>query len=448
VAATANTSPLICPLLFNQHNTASDTIHEAAAMIPSDYTYTCVERFLKYVTYDTQSDETSNTFPSTEKQKVLGADLVAELHAMGLHDATMDEYGYVMATISANTDKTDVPVIGFIAHMDTSPDVSGADVSAVIHENYNGGDIILPADTSVVIRVSENPHLADKVGETIITADGRTLLGADNKSGIAEIFDAAHFLLTHSEVRHGTVRICITPDEEIGQGTKYFDVNKFGARFAYTVDGEQAGSIENETFCADSMTVTFHGVSTHPGFAKDKLLNAIKIAAHFLEKLPKERLSPETTEKKEGYVHPHVINGGIETVTIKFLLRAFTTEELREQEQLLRTLVEETLTGFPKGKADITVDESYRNMRYVLDKYPEMLDIAREAMQRIGLTPEIGSIRGGTDGARLSYMGLPCPNIFAGEHSFHSKTEWISVQDMHKAVQTIVAIAALFEEKA
>lgn len=416
-------------------------------MIPSDYQYTCLSRFLKYVSYDTQSDEHSETFPSTGKQKILGADLVNELLALGLQDAEMDAYGYVTATIPANTDKDDVPVIGFIAHMDTSPDVSGADVQPILHEHYNGKDIVLPADDRIVITVADNPALADKVGETIITADGRTLLGADNKAGIAEIFDAAHFLLTHPEVRHGSIRICITPDEEIGQGTKYFDVEKFGATYAYTVDGEQLGTIENETFCADSLTVTFEGVSIHPGFAKGKLLNSVKIAARFLEKLPQASLSPETTEKQEGYVHPHGISGGVEQTSVKFLLRAFTTEELREQEALLRRLVDETMEDVPAGSASVTVEESYRNMRYVLDKHPEVLEIASEAMKRIGLTPRIGSIRGGTDGARLSYMGLPCPNIFAGEHSFHSKREWASLQDMEKAVQTIVMIAALYEER-
>ena len=414
-------------------------------MIPSDYQYTCVERFLKYVTYDTQSDETSGTFPSTLKQKILGADLAAELQAMGLTDAAMDEFGYVMATIPSNSGKADVPVIGFIAHMDTSPDVSGANVKPVLHEQYSGRDIVLPADPSIVITVADNPHLAEKLGETIITSDGTTLLGADNKSGIAEIFDAAQCLLAHPEIKHGTIRLCVTPDEEIGQGTKYFDVQKFGATFAYTVDGEQLGSIENETFCADSLSVTFNGVSIHPGFAKDKLVNSVKMASRFIEKLPKDAMSPETTEKQEGYVHPHGITGGIEQTTVKFLLRAFTTEELREQEAYLKRLVSETLSEFPKGDATVTVDESYRNMRYILDQHPQVLDVAKEAMERIGLRPEIGSIRGGTDGARLSYMGLPCPNIFAGEHSFHSKREWISVQDMYKAVQTIIAIAVVCE---
>ncbi|MBI5646130.1 MAG: peptidase T [Ignavibacteriae bacterium] len=417
-------------------------------MIPTDLTFTCVDRFLKYVKYDTQSSETSETFPSTLKQLILGEELVKELREMGLEDADMDEHGYVMATIPATTDKPDIPIIGFIAHMDTSPEVSGENVKPVLHENYDGNDIVLPADPSIVITVEDNPELAHKKGETIITADGTTLLGADNKSGIAEIFDAAHYFITHPEIEHGTIRICITPDEEVGQGTKYFDVARFGAAYAYTIDGEQLGSIENETFCADSMTVIFKGVNIHPGFAKGKMVNSIKLAAEFIDALPKGRLSPETTADKEGYVHPYVLNGGIEETSIKFLLRSFETAELREQEAMLRTLAEEVCARHPKSSVEFKVDESYRNMRFVLDEHPTVLENARIAMERVNITPHFGSIRGGTDGARLSYMGLPCPNIFAGEHSFHSKREWISVQDMHKAVLTIINIALVWAEKA
>ena len=417
-------------------------------MIPTDLTFTCVDRFLKYVKYDTQSSETSETFPSTLKQLILGEELVKELREMGLEDADMDEHGYVMATIPATTDKPDIPIIGFIAHMDTSPEVSGENVKPVLHENYDGNDIVLPADPSIVITVEDNPELAHKKGETIITADGTTLLGADNKSGIAEIFDAAHYFITHPEIEHGTIRICITPDEEVGQGTKYFDVARFGAAYAYTIDGEQLGSIENETFCADSMTVIFKGVNIHPGFAKGKMVNSIKLAAEFIDALPKGRLSPETTAEKEGYVHPYVLNGGIEETSIKFLLRSFETAELREQEAMLRTLAEEVCARHPKSSVEFKVDESYRNMRFVLDEHPTVLENARIAMERVNITPHFGSIRGGTDGARLSYMGLPCPNIFAGEHSFHSKREWISVQDMHKAVLTIINIALVWAEKA
>ncbi len=417
-------------------------------MIPTDLTFTCVDRFLKYVKYDTQSSETSETFPSTLKQLILGEELVKELREMGLEDADMDEHGYVMATIPATTDKPDIPIIGFIAHMDTSPEVSGENVKPVLHENYDGNDIVLPADSSIVITVEDNPELAHKKGETIITADGTTLLGADNKSGIAEIFDAAHYFITHPEIEHGTIRICITPDEEVGQGTKYFDVARFGAAYAYTIDGEQLGSIENETFCADSMTVIFKGVNIHPGFAKGKMVNSIKLAAEFIDALPKGRLSPETTADKEGYVHPYVLNGGIEETSIKFLLRSFETAELREQEAMLRTLAEEVCARHPKSSVEFKVDESYRNMRFVLDEHPTVLENARIAMERVNIRPHFGSIRGGTDGARLSYMGLPCPNIFAGEHSFHSKREWISVQDMHKAVLTIINIALVWAEKA
>ena len=416
-------------------------------MIPNDIQYTCVERFLKYVTYDTQSSETSETFPSTLKQLVLGEELVNELRAMGLDDAEMDEHGYVMATIQPTTEKNDVPVIGFIAHMDTSPEVSGAGVKAVLHADYDGKDIVLPADPSIVISVADNPELPHKIGETIITADGSTLLGADNKSGIAEILNAAQYLITHPEIKHGIIRICITPDEEVGQGTKYFDVPRFGAAYAYTIDGEQLGSIENETFCADSMMVVFKGVNIHPGFAKDKMVNSIKIAAEFISALPKNGLSPETTSNREGYVHPYVLNGGIEETSVKFLLRSFETSELREQETMLRKLAEETVARFPKATVEIKVDESYRNMRFILDEHPKVLEYAREAIERIGVTPHFGSIRGGTDGSRLSYMGLPCPNIFAGEHSFHSKREWISIEDMQKAVLSIINIAMVWEEK-
>ena len=416
-------------------------------MIPSDITFTCVDRFLKYVTYDTQSDENSETFPSTLKQKILGEELVRELREIGLADAEMDQYGYVMATIPATTDKADVPVIGFISHMDTSPEVSGANVKPVLHENYDGRDIVLPTDNSIVITLEDNPELKEKAGETIITADGTTLLGADNKCGIAEIFDAAQYLVAHPEIKHGVIRICITPDEEVGQGTKHFDVAKFGARYAYTIDGEQLGAIENETFCADSMTITFKGVNIHPGFAKGKMVNSVKIASQFIDALPKDRLSPETTAGMEGYVHPYVLNGGIEETSVKFLLRSFEVAELREQEAFLRGLAAEVVARWPKAGFEVKVEESYRNMRFILDEHPMVLENARLAIERIGVSPHFGSIRGGTDGSRLSYMGLPCPNLFAGEHSFHSKREWVSVQDMQKAVLMIINLAMVWEEQ-
>lgn len=408
--------------------------------------YTCVERFLKYVKYDTQSAEDSNTFPSTEKQKILGAELVKELHEMGLKDAQMDNYGYVTATLEANTDKK-VPVIGLIAHLDTSPDVSGENVKPIIHYNYQGGDIILPGDTSIVITVEENPDLKNKIGHDIITTDGTTLLGADDKAGIAEIFDAINFLIKHPEIKHGKIRICITPDEEVGNGTKYFDVEKFGADYAYTVDGEQLGEIENETFCADSVTITITGRNIHPGYAKNKLVNSVKIASELISKLPSDRISPETTEKREGYIHPHIINGGVEQTIIKFLIRDFEVNGLKEKEDYLKNLCDEVNKKYPKAKIELKVDESYRNMRYILDKYPIVIDYATEAIRRAGIEPKLNIIRGGTDGARLCYMGLPTPNIFAGGHAFHSKREWISIQDMQKAVETLINLVRIWEEK-
>lgn len=416
-------------------------------MIPTDIQFTCVDRFLKYVKYDTQSSEESTTYPSTEKQKILGADLVQELLAIGLSDAAMDEHGYVIATIPATTEKQNVPVIGLISHMDTSPEVTGANVNPVIHKNYHGKDIVLPNDPSIVIEIKDNPDLLNKIGEEIITTDGTTLLGADNKAGIAEIFDAAHYLVNHPEVKHGTIRICITPDEEVGTGTKYFDVQKFGAQYAYTIDGEHLGDVENETFSADSMTFTFKGKNIHPGYAKNKLINSIKICSHFIDALPKGTLSPETTEKREGYVHPYILNGGIEQTTIKFLIRDFGVDGLKEKERMLEALANKIVAEYPGASVDIKVEESYRNMIYVLEKHQQVVGYAMEAVKRIGVEPRLSSIRGGTDGSRLSYMGLPTPNVFAGEHSFHSKREWVSIQDMQKAVLTIINLVQVWEEK-
>ncbi len=408
--------------------------------------HTVVDRFLKYVKYDTQSSETSDTYPSTEKQKELGKALVEELKAMGLKDAEMDEYGYVMATLEANTDKK-VPVIGLIAHMDTSPEVSGANVKPIIHKDYQGGDIALPGDPEQIIREADNPALKKQIGNDIITSDGTTLLGADNKAGIAEIFDAVNHLIKHPEIKHGKIRIAITPDEEVGAGTKYFDIKKFGADYAYTIDGESAGEIEDETFCADTVHLTIKGVNVHPGYAKGKLVNAIKIAGRILDQLPKDRLSPETTEKREGYLHPYVINGGVEETTIKILVRDFTVEGLHEHEDFLKKLVEKVMADYPKAGFDFKVEESYRNMKYKIDEDPKVVEYALEAVKRSGLTPIKNIIRGGTDGSRLSYMGLLTPNIFTGGHNFHSKKEWISIQDMKKAVEVIINLVQIWEEK-
>jgi len=408
----------------------------------------CVERFLRYVTFDTQSNEESSTYPSTDKQLVLLRRLVEELQELGLEDASIDEHGYVMATIAATTDKPNVPVIGLIAHVDTSPEMSGAGVKPLIHENYRGQDIVLSDDETQVLKLSENPHLREQIGNDIITASGTTLLGADNKAGVAEIMGAAEYLLAHPRIRHGKIRIGFTPDEEVGRGTQHFDVAKFGAACAYTLDGETLGEIEMETFSADSMTVTFQGFNTHPGYAKDKMVNAIKIAADFIERLPKDSLSPETTEGYEGYVHPYVLHGGTDQTSVKFLIRDFKTAGLAEKERRIENLARETVARYPKASVKVEIQESYRNMREVLDGHPEVVEAAKEAIRRAGLEVRMHPIRGGTDGSRLCFMGLPTPNLFAGEHNFHSRLEWVSTHDMHKAVEVVVHLCQVWEEKA
>jgi len=408
--------------------------------------HTVTDRFLRYVKIDTQSDPNSATYPSTEKQKDLGRLLVKELQEMGIKDAHMDDHCYVYATIASNTTKK-VPVICFCSHMDTSPDCSGKNVNPVVHKNYDGKDIILPNDKSQVIRVSDHPALKDQVGNNVITTDGTTLLGADNKAGVAEIMDAAYYLMSHPEVKHGTIRILFTPDEEIGRGVDKVDMKKLGADFGYTMDGETAGHLEDETFSADAVTITINGVSTHPGFAKGKMESAIKIASELVDSLPKDRLSPETTEKMQGFVHPVSINGIIEKATVNFIIRDFTNEGLVKHEAFLKELTEKTLKKYPYSTFDFKVQEQYRNMKLVLDKHPQVVEYAIEAINKTGLKAIRSSIRGGTDGSRLSFMGLPCPNIFAGEHAFHSKHEWVSVQDMQKAVETIINLCVIWEER-
>ena len=417
------------------------------ASIPLSFTHTVTERFLRYVVIDTQSDPASPTCPSTEKQKDLGRLLAAELREIGLSDAHLDDNGYVYATIPANTDKQ-VPVICFCSHMDTSPDCSGANVRPQVVRNYQGGNIVLPADPSQVIRFAEHPALATQIGHDIITTDGTTLLGADNKAGLAEIMDAVHFLTKNPQVKHGTIKILFTPDEEIGRGVDKADLKKLGADFAYTIDGESAGQIEDETFSADAAIVTIEGVSTHPGFAKGKMEHAIKIAAAIVERLPKNTCSPETTEGREGFLHPIGLSGTLEAATLGLIVRDFTEEGLREKERLLEGIVKEVMAGYPRSTYRIDIKQQYRNMKQVIDRHPEIVDYAIEAIRRAGLNPVKTSIRGGTDGSRLSFMGLPCPNIFAGEHAFHSRLEWVSRQDMEKAVQTIVHLAMIWEERA
>ena len=414
---------------------------------PSAFKHSVTERFLRYVVIDTQSDPSSPTCPSTPKQKDLGRVLAAELKEIGVTDAHLDEHGYVYGTIPANTTKK-VPVICFCSHMDTSPDCTGRNVKPQIVRNYRGGDIVLPADPAQVIRAAEYPDLANQIGNDIITTDGTTLLGADNKAGVAEIMDAAQFFIQNPQVKHGTIKILFTPDEEIGRGVDKVDLKKLGAEFAYTIDGETAGHIEDETFSADGATITIEGVSTHPGFAKGKMEHAIKIAAAIVDRLPKDTCSPESTEGKQGFLHPIAISGALERATLGFIVRDFTDDGLKQKEALLEAIVKNVMKDYPRSTYRMEVKEQYRNMKRVIDRHPETVAYAVEAIRRAGLEPVQGSIRGGTDGSRLSFMGLPCPNIFAGEHAFHSRLEWVSVQDMEKAVQTIVHLATIWEERA
>lgn len=413
---------------------------------PENISYTVTERFLRYTAIDTQSDASSATCPSTLKQKDLGALLVKELLEMGLSDAHMDENGYVYATIESNTSKK-VPVICFCSHMDTSPDCSGKNVKAIIHKNYQGDDIILPDDNSQVIKMKEHPDLKNQIGNDLITASGTTLLGADNKAGIAEIMDAVNFLKSHPEYKHGEIKILFTPDEEIGRGVDKVNLKKVAADFAYTIDGESAGTIENETFSADGVKIIIHGISSHPGFAKGKMESAIKIASEIVAALPKDKLSPESTSDDQGFIHPVSINGTVEEATIEFIIRDFETQMLNQYEQILEEIVSRTLESYPNSSYEFIIEEQYRNMKSVIEHYPQLTAFGVEAIERSGMDAKLQRIRGGTDGSRLSFMGLPCPNIFAGEHAFHSKQEWVSVQDMQKAVQTIINLALIWEEK-
>jgi tripeptide aminopeptidase len=411
-----------------------------------NYKFTAAERFLRYVQIDTQSDPQSKSSPSTEKQKDLSKLLAEELKQIGLRDAHMDEWGYVYATIPSNTEKK-VPVICFCAHVDTAPDCSGAEVKPIVHKNYQGQDINLPDDETQVLKPGDYPYLQTKIGHDIITASGKTLLGSDDKAGVAEIMDLANFLMTNKELKHGEIKILFTPDEEVGRGTEKVDLKKLAADFAYTLDGGEAGSLEDETFSADAVQVIIHGVIAHPGYAKGKMINAMKIAGEILAALPKDRLSPESTEGKRGFIHPVRLEGIAEKCTIDFIIRDFETKGLQKKEDYLRTQIEELMRLYPKASFEFIVTEQYRNMNEVLLLHPEVVDHAKEAIKRAGLQVKMESIRGGTDGSRLSFMGLPCPNLFAGEQAIHSKLEFISVQDMNKAVETMVYLAGIWEEK-
>jgi tripeptide aminopeptidase len=405
------------------------------------------DRFLRYVVIDTQSDAASRTQPSTEKQKDLGRLLVDELLEIGVSDAHLDEHGYVYGTVPSNSPKTNVPVICFCAHMDTAPDFSGTDVRPQVVRNYQGGDIQLVGDPGQVIRVADHPVLKDLVGNDIITSDGTTLLGADDKAGIAEIIAAAEFLISNPDVKHGTIRILFTTDEEIGRGVDKVDLEKLGAVYGYTMDGETAGTIEDESFSADAVEIAIKGVAIHPGFAYGKMENAIKIAGAIIARLPND-MTPETTKGRDGFIHPTGVTGVMEKATLSFIIRDFTEDGLKTKEALLEDIARDVMNTYPGSSYTFTVKEQYRNMKNVLDQHPGIVEHAVEAIRRAGMTPVRGSIRGGTDGSRLSFMGLPCANIFAGGHAFHSPLEFVSSQDMEKAVKTIVELAQIWEERA
>jgi len=409
-----------------------------------------LDRFFRYVKIDTQSQEgVEDRYPSTEKQKVLSRLLVEELKGLGLEDAEMDPFGYVMATLPGNLPKgkaSRVPVIGLLGHVDTSPDVSGKNVKPALHKNYQGEDIPLHGDPKHVIRASENPELKNHVGEDIVTSDGSTLLGADNKAGIAIILTALEELIRRPDIRRGTLRVGFTPDEEVGNGTAHFDVTKFGADFAYTVDGSTLGEIENETFNASAAVFTVRGVNVHPGYAKAKLVNAVRIAADIIQSLQNDP-SPETTEKREGYLHPYVIEGGVDKVALKVLIRDFDLSGVEQKSKRLLEIQDRISAKYPKASIELEIKESYRNMRLKLEEDPRVTEYALEAVRRAGVEPKLQIIRGGTDGAKLCFKGLLTPNIFTGGQNFHSKQEWISIRDMERAVETLIQLAQVWVEK-
>lgn len=413
----------------------------------AEYKYGTAERLMRYVQVDTQSDPESTTTPSTEKQKDLSAILVNELLAMGIAEAHMDEYGYVYATIPSTTAKQ-VPVICFCSHVDTAPDCSGTNVKPILHTNYNGEDIVLPDDETQIISPSKYSYLKQHIGKDIITASGTTLLGADDKAGVAIIMSMANYLQQHSEIKHGAIKLLFTPDEEVGRGTDKVDLKKLGADVAYTLDGGELGTLEDETFSADGVKIIVHGVIAHPGYAKGILVNALKIAAEIIEALPKQEWSPETTEKREGFVHPVAVNGIAEKATIEFIVRDFTTEHLQQHEERLKAIAEKVLQKYPACSMEFIVKEQYRNMKLILDQHPQIVANAVDAYQRCGLTVVKEPIRGGTDGSRLSYMGLPCPNLFTGMQAIHSKHEWIAVNDMEQSTTMLVELVKVWEEKA
>jgi tripeptide aminopeptidase len=435
--------------LFTIHYTLFTTLHSRifAAMFDPNYEFTAAQRFMNYVQIDTQSDPQSNSTPSTEKQKNLSRLLVEELKQIGISDAHLDEWGYVYATIPSNTDEP-VPVLCFCSHVDTSPDAPGKDVKPIIHKNYQGQDLVLPDDPRQIISTKDHPYLKQKLGEDLITASGKTLLGADDKAGLAIIMDLANYLSQHPQLKHGVIKILFTPDEEIGRGVNKADLKKLGADFGYTLDGGERGAFTDETFSADGVTVTFNGISAHPGYAKNKLVNALKLAGTFLDLLPKDEFSPETTDDREGFVHPVRIEGIAEKVKVEFIIRDFQTARLKMHETRLEQFAKQAVGKYLGSSYEFEVKEQYRNMKEVLDNFPEITENVKEAMKKAGVKFERHSARGGTDGSRLSFMGLPCPDIFTGEMAFHSKHEWVSIQDMQKSVEVLVHLVSTWHEKA
>ncbi len=412
------------------------------------FQYTVAERFLRYVQIDTQADPNSTTAPSTEKQKNLSRMLAEELNAMGASSVEMSEQGVVYATISSNSAKKNIPTVCFCAHVDTAPDASGTNVKPIIHKKYLGADIVLPDDPTQIIRLADYPYLNELIGEDIITASGLTLLGSDDKSGVAEIMDAAYQLINNKNMKHGTIKLLFTTDEEVGRGADNIDYKKLAADVAYTLDGGEAGTLENETFSADAAILKIRGVASHPGYAKGKMENAAKILGHIIAGLPRNRLAPEVTDKKNGFIHTVHIEGGLEEASANFILRSFKTAELKEIAQILEDVIKKVMKKFPNSTYTLETKEQYRNMKEILDKQPDIVENAMEAIRRAGLKPKLGSIRGGTDGSRMSFMGLPCPNLFAGEQAIHSRHEFVSIQDMQRAVDTIVHLCQIWEERA
>jgi tripeptide aminopeptidase len=407
-------------------------------------TTSALDRLLRYVTIDTRSDEQSAAVPSTPGQLVLLRQLVDELHELGVGDASLDEHGYVMATVPATIADAEVPAIGFIAHVDTSPEMPGDGVRPIVHERYDGRDLVLPDDPGAVLRMKDDEALARQIGNDIVTASGLTLLGADDKAGVAAIMAAIQYLVAHPDVPHGPIRVGFTRDEEIGRGTDRFDVERFGALCAYTVDGGGLGELEYESFSADAMTLTFQGFNAHPGYARGRMINAIKLASEFITRLPADAMAPEVTDGYEGYVHPYQLHASVDRTSVKVLVRDFVTSELTEKEALLERIARDVVACHPGASVTASVECSYRNMREVLDRWPLVVEHARAAMRLAGVEPVERPIRGGTDGSRLSFMGLPTPNIFAGEHNFHSRLEWVSRQDMDKAAEVIVNLCRVW----